>query len=240
MALWADASPLDGYSSVKDWLARKGLSPQLQGWDSAVRFHPHVPCDDGRLPALLLPLADPDGEVQALAVAPLGGDVFRITDLVGPAHGCAGILSPPRAECDLVAALDIADGWSLGRRAQAAGEAMGVVIAPTLAAFAGGPLEDAYGRIRLDMPQSDPARPPWTLPGPRQVYLAVRSDLKGALVRTRKFQGGTSDLRLEREAAADFYGALAAQAWRRAGANGVRILRPIPGRGGFHDFGGVA
>lgn len=235
-ALWDAALPASR-NSVMARLMQKGLSVSLAAWGESVRFHHGVECSDGEAPALLLPLVErPGGPVEALAIAPLDRAIIRITDLLGPAHGCAAVLSPSGPRGDLVVALDLADGWTLGAKAQGLGEAMGVVITPTLGAFAGAPLEDRFGRVTPDTPQADPARPPWTLADAGHVYLAARGDLRGAALRVRKFQGGTRDVRLEGAEALEFYGALASQAWTRAGANGVRILRPPAGACGFSQF----
>lgn len=111
---------------------------------------------------------------------------------------------------------------------------MGLILAPTLRTFAGGPLADRWGRMDPRTPYADPDNPPWTLEGPRTVYLAVRGDLRGGEIRRRRTLGGTQRLDLEGEAAARFFGGLAKQAWERAGANPVRILRPRAGVGFSH------
>ncbi len=71
--------------------------------------------------------------------------------------------------------------------------------------------------------------------GDLPVQLAVRGDLRGPPLKVRKALGGTTETRLEGEAAARFYGGLAEQHWKAAGANRVRVIRPSGGAAGFNQ-----
>ena len=62
----------------------------------------------------------------------------------------------------------------------APGSTLRLILLLGLSAFAGAPLGDRWGRVKAELPQPDPARPPWTWPpkgegpGMSAVYLAVR------------------------------------------------------------------
>lgn len=167
----------------------------------------------------------------------MGAD--RFCWFVGDPTGKAIRLAPPSDDAQLLVALDLQDAWALGQAAFDGDDAMGVVMTPTLSAFCGGALGDAYGRVNPDLPKADPAQPPWTEAGMARVYLAVRGDLTPPEVRVRKFEGGTKRVQLRGEDAARFCGSLAEQAWRRTSAengpeaNAVRLLKPSHGVG-FH------
>lgn len=238
--LWEGARPAD-CRAVRSWFGAHGLNPDgLPGGLGSLRAHARAPIGDGdRGPelgaALLLPLqheidgAEWNREIEALAILPLRGS--RVARFVGPARDRVACLSAMPADGALLVALDFCDAWTLGQNAWESGHELGVILAPTLRAFAGEALGDRWGRIDPDMPHGDPNNGPWTLDGPRPVYLAVRSDLRSGQHKRRRMLGGTQRLQLQGEAAARFFGGLAEQAWRRAGANPVRILRPSTGAG---------
>lgn len=244
-ALWDAARPAD-CGLVRSWFARRGVEARgLPGALGRLRAAQRAPVAGDRTgPGLLLPLVDhPDAHafgdtVDALAVLPLMGE--RISRLLGAAAGKVAVLSEPPADGALLVALDLADAWSLGANAHENGHEVGVVLAPTLGAFAGGPLGDRYGRVDVALPYADVDQPPWTLTGERAVFLAVRGDLRGPELKARRTFGTTERVRLEGEAAARFYGGMAEQAWRRAGASQVRILRPSAGATGFCGRRGTA
>jgi hypothetical protein len=238
--LWEGARPAD-CRAVRSWFGAHGLNPDgLPGGLGSLRAHARAPIgedDRGPVhgPALLLPLqheidgAEWNREIEALAILPLKGS--RIARFVGPVRDRVACLSAMPADGALLVALDFCDAWTLGQNAWESGHELGVILAPTLRAFAGEALGDRWGRIDPDMPHGDPNNGPWTLDGPRPVYLAVRSDLRSGQHKRRRMLGGTQRLQLQGEAAARFFGGLAEQAWRRAGANPVRILRPSTGAG---------
>ncbi|MDP1642735.1 MAG: bifunctional DNA primase/polymerase [Phenylobacterium sp.] len=233
--LWDGARPAD-CRAVRSWFAAHNLDPEgLPGGLGSLRAHARAPIGDGAGPALLIPLLDQiDGdewnrEIEALAILPLQGS--RVARFVGPARDRVACLSTLPADGALLVALDFCDAWTLGQNAWESGHELGVILAPTLRAFAGEALGDRWGRIDPATPHADPDNPPWTLEGARPVFLAVRGDLRSGEHKRRRTLGGTQRLQLQGEAAARFFGGLADQAWRRAGANPVRILRPSTGVG---------
>lgn len=259
--LWAEGRPAD-VGMVRTWLKLRRL-PFAGDWArialAGLRAHPNAPVNRNgdRLPALIAPLAKAPTEwasiegPPALAVLPLaGGEGDRGADrfcwFIGdPADKAIQLVPCPADDRQLLVAIDLQDAWALGAAAFDSDDRMGVVVVPTLSAFCGAPKGDAYGRVNLDLPEADPASPPWTAPGMAAVYLAVRGDLRPPEVRVRKFGGGTARVDLTGEAAARFCGALAEQGWRRPaaeggpGANAVRLLRPSVGIG-FHSVTGQA
>lgn len=239
--LWESARPAD-CRAVRSWFAAHGLDPDgLPGGLGSLRAHQRAPIGVDEYgeqltgPALLLPLLQDLGgsewnqEIEALAVLPLQGS--RLANFVGPARGRVACLSALPADGSLLVAIDFRDAWTLGQNAWGNGHQLGIILAPSLRTFAGEALGDRWGRIDPRTPHADPASPPWTLEGARAVYLAVRGDLRSSEFKRRRMLGGTERLQLQGEAAARFYGGLAEQAWRRAGANPVRILRPSTGAG---------
>lgn len=178
------------------------------------------------------PGAPPDG----LAVFALEGGGACL-GWKGIGEGRVAVLAWPEAADSILVATHLADAWALGEAAFEAGDPMAVVLAPRLSTFAGGPLGDRFGRVNLETPQPDPARPAWTWPGMAAVYLAVRRDLRGPELKVRKALGGTRRGTLEGDAAARFWGGLAARAWRSAGANGVRVMTPPGAAVGFCESG---
>ncbi len=240
--LWESARPAD-CRAVRSWFAAHGLNPDgLPGGLGSLRAHQRAPLgvdeygEDLSGPALLLPLIQDPGqsewaqEIEALAVMPLQLGA-RVAQFVGPARGRVACLSALPADGSLLVAIDFLDAWTLGQNAWANGHQLGIVLAPSMRAFAGEALGDRWGRIDPRTPHADPANPPWTLEGPRAVFLAVRGDLRSIEFKRRRLLGGSQRLQLQGEEAARFYGGLAEQAWRRAGANPVRILRPSTGAG---------
>ena len=262
-ALWAEGVAAD-VGMVRTWLKLRRLphaGPWAQTAYAALRAHASAPWnrDGDRGPALLAPLYGPGADLgqppAALAILPLAGGpdgrgAERFTHFVGDPAGTACVLAPADLGGSLLVAIDLQDAWSLGSDAFETDDVIGVALTPTLSAFCGGALGDAYGRVNLDMPQADPARPPWTRGGLAVVYLAVRGDLRTPELKVRKFEGGTRRLRLEGEHAARFCGALAEQAWRAneiidgddrgPKANAVRLLRPSVGVGFHLQAGRVA
>lgn len=214
---------------VAIWLAKYGLSVDgLPGAFERLRLI------DGALAMALQrgPADAPDG----LAVFRAGGGGACL-GWKGLSEQRVAVLSWPEGAQQLLVTTHLLDAWTLGLAAFDSGDPMAVVIAPRLSVFAGAPLGDKWGRVSVTMPAVDPARPAWTWPGMACVYLAVRRDLKGPDLRSRKALGGTQAVQLEGEAAAWFWAGLAQASWSAAGANAVRVMRPPAGRAGFSDSG---
>lgn len=233
----------DGVEALEGGTSVPG--PLLASWLARRRLRPDgVPGAGERLRLVgenfVLPLQeDPRGAQDGAAAFALdaGG---RCTGLRGLSAGRVAVLAWPDDVDQLLVATDLADAWALGEAAFESGDPMAVVIAPRLSTFAGAPLGDRWARVMGDVPALDPDHPAWTRRGLKTVYLAVRRDLQGPQLRTRKAQGGTRRLDLSGEAAGRFWGGLAVASWRAAGANAVRVLSPPTGRAGFSDSDGVA
>jgi hypothetical protein len=80
----------------------------------------------------------------------------------------------------------------------------------------------------------DPERPALTWPGVDEVHIVVDRDMAPITVKARKATGGTYPRALTADERARICGGLAEQAWRRAGANRVRVMAPGAGRD-FND-----
>lgn len=249
--LWSEAQTAD-CGSVRTWLKLRGL-PHEGDWAAmalrGLRAHPSAPVNAAgdRLPCLLAPMGSPDfdgslGDApDCVAVLPLTGGRLgigaeRFVWFVGEAAGKAVVIAPP-VEGQMLVALDLKDAWALGAAALEGEDPMGVVVTPTLSAFCGGSLGDRFGRVSVETPRSDPAFAPWTLKDQDVVYLAARGDLTPPELKVRKVGGGTKRVRLTGEEARQYCGGLAEQAWRREGANRVRLLKPGHGCG-YHSVAG--
>lgn len=188
---------------------------------------------------LVMPLvARPGDPPDGAALFALGGGGACL-GLKGLSAGRVGVLAWP-ADCDqLLVTSTLEDAWALAEAAYASGDPMAVVVAPRLSTFAGAPLGDRWGRVDPERPRPDPARPAWTWPGMATVYLAVRRDLPGPELKARKALGGTQPVAFSGDAAARFWGGLAAAAWKAAGANAVRVMTPPGSAVGFCVSGGA-
>lgn len=256
-SLWAEGEAAD-VGLVRAWLKLRMLdhaTPWARAVLAQLRAHPSAPVTDrARGPALLAPLVmtgcGVGDAVEAVAVLPLVGGAGhrgadRFTRFIGDPSGRAVLLAPPEPGGSLLVTIDLQDAWALGGEAADSDDAVGVAVVPTLSAFCGLPLGDAYGRVNPETPQADPQAPPWMMPGMGVAYLAVRGDLRPPELKVRKFGGGTRRVSLTGDDARRFCGALAEQAWRRpiaangGGANRVRLLRPSVGVD-FHSREAVA
>jgi hypothetical protein len=245
-ALWASAEAATNPAAwihIRRWFSGFGLDVDaVPGALQRFRAHGNAPWNfEGESgPAMIFPLVvAPGAPVDAVAVLPLHPLCTRIALIIGDAGGKAIVLSDLAARdpsSPLIVALDVQDGWALCADAAESGFEPRLVICPTVRSFAGAAMGDRFGRLDPEQPQSDPAQAPWTWPDAGSVLLAVRRDLRPVEVRSRKFAGGTARQNLSGEAAARFWGGLADQAWRRVGANPVRILQPSRGCG-FNSAG---
>lgn len=220
-----------------------------------LRFHPRCPASvwrvdedpqDARLtaPAMVAPIADAEGAVWGVHVTYLAPDgrskaKFPLVQgrerptrkMFGKVGGNAVSLLPADALCSdspLVVGEGIETTWAYA--------AMGAVPCRPVATLSlenlqGHAVKLRDGSLPLWNVQADPDRPPFTLPDAGAVTVLVDADMKP--LRNQKVQAsrgarpGRQDLSgLQR---AEICAALATQAWRRAGADPVRALRPRMG-----------
>jgi hypothetical protein len=228
VALWSAARPAR-QAQVLNWFARLGLDPDaLPGALEGFRAHAAAPVANGvRTPCLLAPMRlHPDDRVETVALFDLSRPSSRAAAILGPQTPPRAVLltnmSPPGP---VVVAVDFADAWALAAHAARKGERIRAVATLTLGGFAGQARADKWGRVNTDTPTADPDKRPWLLPAalfgpePTEIAFAMRHDLVTPPMRARKFQGGTEKFRLEGPQAVRWYGALAAQAWKRLEAS---------------------
>ena len=215
-------------------------------------------------PAMVAPIADADGAVWGVHVTYLAADGRGKAALpraqgrerpsrkvFGKVGGHAVMLVPADALCSdasgesacppdrqlppLVVGEGIETVWAF---AQGFGRPCRAVAALSLENLQGGAVRLRDGSLPLWNLRGDPDRAPFTLPDAGDVIVLVDADMKP--LRDQKVQ----DRRGERPARRDISGleraeicaALAAGAWRRAGARSVRCVRPRMGA----DFNDVA
>jgi hypothetical protein len=209
-------------------------SPSLPDALDGLRVHPAAPWNDSGLvgPSLIAPLVKRKGDpVDSLAVLALHEDCERFCHFLGETDGRAVLLSGWQWDVlPILCAIDLQDAWALGAHAKRAGDPYRVAVAPTLRSFAGGILGDRFGRVDPDGPRADPHDPAWSMRA-LGVVLAVRTDLRTPEFKVRGPGGRSVSRRLEGGDAARFWGSVAEQHWRKAGANAVRILQPRAGDG---------
>ncbi len=111
-----------------------------------------------------------------------------------------------------------------------------MVATLSLGALQGGWLADRWGRIDPDCIAGDPERAPFTCApnGEDEVIIAVDRDMSPIRVKLRRAGGGTFEREISGEERARICGALAEQAWRRAGWPRVAVIAPAHGRD-FND-----
>ncbi len=241
-AIWESAVPAD-CRAFRSWLTAVGLDADaLPAAMATLRAHQRAPLGEGVTgPAILAPMSRRGGEPpDALAVMPLDARSRGVRGFVGDPRGLAVMLTPWPDPIELLVAVDLQDAWALGSGAHESGHELGVVVTPSLSAFAGGMLGDRWGRVNPDTPMPDPGAAPWTCGDAQAVWLAVRNDLRSPELKSRQTWGGTARVRLTGEAAARFYAALARQAWEAAldPEATVTVMRPSDrAAGGFNEHG---
>lgn len=249
--VWREAVPAAG-TPVETYLRGRGLfGPWLAAMLAQLRFHPDVYHSGGRgderrapgMIGLLMTPAGPTGGVHITYLAAGGRGKAALEPakkMLGPQErdGVPGglWLTPPDGEGPLIVAEGIESCGS-------AGMLVGVwpcrmAAALSLRNLQGGWLADKYGRRDVDAPRPDPEHPAFTWPAPAEgwgaVMIAVDRDMTPFPVKVRRSRGGTVRRRMTPDERARVCGSLAEQAWRRAGAHGVRTIAPGPGRD-FND-----
>jgi hypothetical protein len=257
--IWNTSWPAKG-EAAEDYLAWRGLDPAfepLPGFAAIdqLRFHPRCPLSSWRVerhpedgptaPALIVPICDAEGAIWGVratwidhhgngeAKLPRGRDGRERPKrkIFGKLGGYAALLNPADALCS-EAPLIVGEGfettWAF---AQAFGRPCRAVATLSLENLQGQPKRLRDGSLPLWNVDPDPERPPFLLPDPGAVIVAVDADMKP--LRDQKVQlerGGKPARRdipgLQR---AEICAALASAAWRRAGATSVRAVRPKMG-----------
>jgi hypothetical protein len=251
VSLWKDAGPARG-TPVEVYLKARGIAgyPLAKALDQ-LRFHPAAYHGGGgrdavRLPAMVGLVRSPIGATGGVHVTYLAPDGRAKTHrtpakrMWGPQarEGLPGgvWLTHPLAEGPLIVAEGIESALSA---AVLQGRPCRAVAALALDRLQGGWLADDWGRVNPDLVRADPERPAFTWPQPEEapwgaVLICVDRDMSPIKVKARKATGGTWKREIDGEARARICGALAAQAWTRAGASVARILAPAAGRD-FND-----
>lgn len=194
-------------------------------------------------PAIVARLATPDGWLGGVHATYLRAD-GRAKAALDPAKrmwgaqktddgrpGCAWLIGP-----DGEGPLIVAEGIESALSAAAVyGRPCRVAAALSLGALQGGWRADTWGRYAVEAPEADPDKPAFTWPEAGDVMIAIDRDMAPVRVKARAAGGKTVQRLLDGETRARVCGALAAQAWRRAGANAVRVIAPPAGLD-FNDW----
>jgi DNA primase len=207
------------------------------------------PGDDVRPPsgvprcgAMVAPLVRPDGAggmvsagaVHVTYLAPGGrakADLRRRDGSVMPSRKMFGVVKGagfPLTDLDGPGPLLVGEGietvWAVAQGWDGPVRAVAVLSLDNLQ---GGVVKDEAGSWRIDAPEADPAKPPFTIPQAGDVVILCDADMAPvpAMVRDGR-RGKPVKVRLSALQRAELCGALAAQAWLRAGATSVRAIRP--------------
>lgn len=247
--IWAATRPARG-TIAETYLRARGLCGRpLTAALAVLRFHPECPWGDiagvyVHAPAMVCRAMGPAGPLEGVHCTYLKPDGSGKTArspakrMWGPQRDGEGrpggvFLRGPRPQAPILVGeglestlsaamlIGIADHWD-------------IVATLSLGALQGGALADRFGRIDPSMPSADPERAPFTWPGCLTVMIAVDRDMKPGVVRARALHGGTARIAVDSDMRASLCGALAAQAWRRAGATTVDAIAPRGGRD-FND-----
>jgi DNA primase len=154
----------------------------------------------------------------------------------GEARGAAFLLTDLDGPGPLIVGEGLETVWAVAGRFAAAGKHFRALATLSLANLQGSPLVHRdKGAFRLDAPRSDPDRLPFVVADAGDVIIAIDSDMAPVKARVCLSRRSPPVVRLlssiER---AELCGALASQAWTRAGAASVRIMRPRIGQD-FND-----
>jgi hypothetical protein len=259
----AESVPAAG-TIVEQWLWARGLDPHALpgglgdgrgGAAVGLRFHPACPTAqwavDGqpqrRAPAMVAPVAGPsalawpachvtylaaDGRAKANLGSDREGRPRPARKMFGRVGGGAVWLCRSVGANPLVVGEGIESAWALGT----ALGARSVVATLSLDNLQGGAVRGPGGELMLPA-RADPARPPFLVPGARDVVIGIDADM--APVRARVMAGGAAcETVLDQRMRAELCAQLATQHWRRAGA-APRAWRPAWGQD-FNDAAAAA
>jgi DNA primase len=256
VAAWLSEHSVPGMASpVFDWLAARGLMPlAIDGAIDRLRWCSAAPVaawavrgagDEVRPPAgvprcgaMVAPLVRGDGSaagaVHVTYLAPGGrakadlrrrdGSAMPSRKMFGAARGAGFPLTDLDGPGPLLVGEGIETVWAVAQGWEGPVRAVAVLSLDNLQ---GRVVKDDAGSWRIDAPEADPARPPFTIPAAGDVVILCDADMAPvpALVRDGR-RGKPVQVRLTALQRAELCGALAAQAWLRAGATSVRAIRP--------------
>lgn len=256
VAAWLSEHSVPGMASpVFDWLAARGLMPlaidgaidRLRWCSSApvAAWAVRAPGDELRPPAgvprcgamvaaLVRGDGSPAGAVHVTYLAPGGrakarllrrdGSAMPSRKMFGAAKGAGFALTDLAGPGPLLVGEGIETVWAV---AQAWDGPVRAVAVLSLDNLQGGVVKDDAGSWRIDAPEADAGRPPFTIAGAGDVVILCDADMAPvpAVVRDGR-RGKPVAVRLTALQRADLCGTLAAQAWLRAGATSVRAIRP--------------
>ena len=231
---------------VEQWFWARGLDPNgLPGGVSGLLFHPAWPVwawkvdggpdDVPRCPAMVAPISGPTGlRWPACHVTYLRGDgrakaaVKTARKMFGRVAGGAVWLCRTAGANPLVVGEGIESAWALGT----AHGARSVAAVLSVENMQGGALRGPHKELLLPV-AADPAKPPFLVPGARDVILGIDADMSP--VRVHVMAGGVvqRDVVFDAALRADLCAQLATQHWRRIGA-APRAVRPDWGQD-FND-----
>ncbi|WP_310498295.1 CHC2 zinc finger domain-containing protein [Sandarakinorhabdus sp.] len=242
VAMWLAARGLkpDG---VPGALARLGWlrAAPVSAW--RVRFPADAvrpPDSVGVCPAMVAGLVDATGAaVDAVHVTYLAdggrskadlrrrdGSAMPSRKMYGSVHRACFALTDLHGAGPLIVGEGIETVWALAQELALAGPVRAVAVL-SLDNLQGGILTDDARAFRLDAPLADPDRAPFVMAMPGAVIIAVDADMSPVKMTVRERRGGKPVQRLLTAMdRAQLCGTLAAQAWRRAGASDVRVMRP--------------
>lgn len=214
-------------------------------------------------PAMVAPVADADGAVWGVHVTYLSPDGRSKANLprvqgrerptrkmFGKVGGNAVFLTPPEAMCSAAESLSagathanrpplnvgegIETAWAFAQ--QRLHGPCRLVATLSLENLQGGAVKLRDGSLPLWDVRADPDRPPFTLPDAGDVWILVDADMKPLRNQKVQLERGAKPMRMDLSGLqrAEICAALAAQAWRRAGARSVRCARPRMGQD-FND-----
>lgn len=249
-AVWRASRPADG-TPVETYLRARGLAGMvLFRALEELRFHPALRWGDGlSLPAMIAaPRAggEPTGGLHATFLAPDGQAKTRRTPakkMFGPQAldgRPGGVFLGSSADGDIgdvVVAEGIETALSAAMLLAPGRPPLTVFAALSLGRLQGGWRTDRFGRIDPAQIQPDPEKPAFAWRGTwREVFVCLDRDMAPIRVKVRRpLIGGTTTRALSPDERAAICGALAAVAWKAAGARKVTLIAPPPGED-FNDM----
>ncbi|GER04153.1 hypothetical protein JCM17846_18350 [Iodidimonas nitroreducens] len=187
-----------------------------------------------RLAAIHVTYLAADGADKADLRDPDTGDPLPSRRIYGHPIGAVAPLGPPALLSDarmgpLLVGEGLESTWAVAQMLMEQHGPMRVAAVLSLANFQGGWLRDRDGCFDPHAPISDPASPPWLLPDPGDVIVAIDADMAPVRIFARGPMRRRTETMLDAGGRAALCASLARQAWRRVGARSVRVVRPRMG-----------